>query len=257
MKNELQIFNSSQFGEVRTIQEADKVLFCGSDVAKALGYAKPQNAIAAHCKGALKRGIPTAGGKQTMLFIPEGDIYRLAAKSELPGAEAFESWIFDEVLPSIRKTGEYATPQRAQQKLGETNAAARIIRQTLKEAGMAPQFVAVAMKSLYAPVGVEIPLEGITLNKRLYDATAIADHCGLLSKAGKPHGQAVGAIIAQVGVQSGEAELVPFQNPHNGHSGTTTQYTDAVLRRVEDWIESNGKPQTIGHGGKKFSVVYR
>lgn len=67
----------------------------------------PQNAIASHCKGALKRGILTNGGEQEMLFIPEGDIYRLAAKSELPGAEAFESWIFDEVLPSIHRTGGY------------------------------------------------------------------------------------------------------------------------------------------------------
>ena len=56
--NKLQIFNNPDFGEVRTLEENGKVLFCGSDVAKALGYAKPQNAIAIHCKGALKRGIP-------------------------------------------------------------------------------------------------------------------------------------------------------------------------------------------------------
>lgn len=111
--NDLQIFNNPQFGEVRTITEDGVTLFCGSDVAKALGYKKPQNAIATHCKGALKRGIPTNGGIQEMLFIPEGDIYRLAARSELPGADAFERWIFDEVLPSIRKTGAYLTPELA------------------------------------------------------------------------------------------------------------------------------------------------
>lgn len=112
--NELQIFQNPEFGEIRTIEENGKVLFCGSDVAKALGYAKPQNAIDRHCKGALKRGIPhpqSPGKTIEMLFIPEGDIYRLAAKSELPGAERFESWIFDEVIPSIRKTGGYQIPQ--------------------------------------------------------------------------------------------------------------------------------------------------
>ena len=109
--NELMIFNNPEFGEIRTIEEDGKVLFCGSDVARALGYVKPQNAIATHCKGALKRGTPTKGGTQEMLFIPEGDIYRLAAKSELPGAERFESWIFDEVLPSIRRHGAYMTPE--------------------------------------------------------------------------------------------------------------------------------------------------
>lgn len=108
--SELLVFSNPEFGKVRTISDGDKVLFCGSDVAKALGYAKPQNAIAAHCKGALKRGILTNGGEQQMLFIPEGDIYRLAARSELPSAEKFESWIFDEVLPSIRKHGAYMTP---------------------------------------------------------------------------------------------------------------------------------------------------
>lgn len=89
--NELMIFNNPEFGEIRTIEEDGKVLFCGSDVAKALGYAKPQNAIDRHCKGALKRGIPHPQSPDKtieMNFIPEGDIYRLAAKSELPGAEA-------------------------------------------------------------------------------------------------------------------------------------------------------------------------
>lgn len=109
--NELKAFNNPDFGEVRTLEEDGKVLFCASDVAVALGYAKPRNAIATHCKGALKRGILTAGGNQEMTFIPEGDVYRLIAKSKLPGAERFESWVFDEVLPSIRKTGGYIAGQ--------------------------------------------------------------------------------------------------------------------------------------------------
>lgn len=112
--NELMIFNNPEFGEIRTIEEDGKVLFCGSDVARALGYAKPQNAIDRHCRGALKRGIPHPQSPDKtieMLFIPEGDIYRLAAKSELPGADKFESWIFDEVLPSIRKNGGYIAKQ--------------------------------------------------------------------------------------------------------------------------------------------------
>lgn len=109
--NELKAFNNPDFGEVRTLEENGKVLFCASDVAEALGYAKPRNAIATHCKGALKRGILTAGGNQEMTFIPEGDVYRLIAKSKLPGAERFESWVFDEVLPSIRKTGGYIAGQ--------------------------------------------------------------------------------------------------------------------------------------------------
>lgn len=109
--NELQIFNNPEFGEIRTITEEDRTLFCGKDVAAALGYNEPHKAIARHCKGGLKRPIPTKGGQQEMIFIPEGDIYRLAARSELPGAEKFESWIFDEVLPSIRQHGGYLAGQ--------------------------------------------------------------------------------------------------------------------------------------------------
>ena len=109
--NELQIFENPEFGEIRTLEEDGKVLFCGNDIAKALGYANPRKALIDHCKGVTKRDTPTAGGIQQMSFIPEGDIYRLAAKSELPGADKFESWIFDEVLPSIRKHGAYMTPE--------------------------------------------------------------------------------------------------------------------------------------------------
>ncbi len=109
--NELQIFDNPKFGSVRTIEENGKVLFCGNDVASALGYKSPKDAIANHCKGAVKRRLLTEGGRQEMSFIPEGDIYRLAARSKLPGAEEFERWIFDEVLPSIRKNGGYINGQ--------------------------------------------------------------------------------------------------------------------------------------------------
>lgn len=107
MENNLKIFENSEFGSVRTIVDEDKVLFCGSDVARALGYSRPNEAIAYHCKGTEKRRTPTNGGEQEMLFIREGDIYRLIAHSKLPSAEQFERWVFDEVLPTIRKTGGY------------------------------------------------------------------------------------------------------------------------------------------------------
>lgn len=111
--NELMIFNNPEFGEIRTIEENGKVLFCGKDVAEALGYSDPKKAIARHCRGGTKRPLTDSlGREQEAVFIPEGDIYRLAAKSELPGAERFESWIFDEILPSIRKNGGYIDGQK-------------------------------------------------------------------------------------------------------------------------------------------------
>lgn len=109
--NELQIFNNEEFGEIRTITKDDKTYFAGSDVAKALGYAIPHKAVQTHCKGVLKWNIPTSSGNQDVLFITEGDIYRLIMKSKLPSAEKFEKWVMEEVLPSIRKNGGYIAGQ--------------------------------------------------------------------------------------------------------------------------------------------------
>lgn len=109
--SELQIFSSEEFGEIRTVEINGKPYFAGSDVASALGYAIPHKAVQTHCKGVLKWNIPTKSGNQDVLFIPEGDVYRLIMRSKLPAAEKFESWVMDEVIPSIRKNGGYIAGQ--------------------------------------------------------------------------------------------------------------------------------------------------
>ena len=109
--NELQVFENKQFGQMRTITENGNTLFCGSDVAKALGYTNAPDALTRHCRGIVKRDTPTSSGVQTMSFIPEGDVYRLITHSKLPTAEKFERWVFDEVLPTVRQTGAYMTPE--------------------------------------------------------------------------------------------------------------------------------------------------
>ncbi len=111
---ELKIFNNDEFGEIRTVAENGKILFCGSDVAKGLGYDQPHKAIERHCKkdGGMKHTvIDNLGREQQAKFITEGDLYRLIVNSKLPSAEKFEKWVFDEVLPSIRKNGMYATDE--------------------------------------------------------------------------------------------------------------------------------------------------
>lgn len=108
--NELQIFNSEEFGEIRTIEIDGKPYFVATDVATALGYVNPRKAVNDHCKGVTKRDTPTSSGVQSMSYINEGDLYRLIMKSKLPSAEKFESWVMDEVLPTIRKTGGYSKP---------------------------------------------------------------------------------------------------------------------------------------------------
>lgn len=132
MNNQIQVFNNEEFGEIRTLCEGERVLFCGSDVAKALGYAAPRNAISARCKGALKRCALTNGGEQEMYFIPESDVYRLVFGSKLPTAEKFTDWVTEEVLPSIRKHGAYMTQEKLQEVLCNPDALFQIVS-ALKE----------------------------------------------------------------------------------------------------------------------------
>lgn len=115
--NELQFFNSEEFGEIRTAEIDGKPYFVGTDVAKALGYNNPRDAVSRHCKGVVKRDTPTSSGVQSMSYINEGDLYRLIMKSKLPSAEKFESWVMDEVLPAIRKTGSYQKPMTLEEQL--------------------------------------------------------------------------------------------------------------------------------------------
>ncbi len=111
MNNELRVFENAEFGSVRTVEIEGKPYFVANDVTKALGYSNSRDAVARHCKGVVKRDTPTTSGIQSMSYIPEGDLYRLITHSKLPSAERFESWVFDEVLPSIRKNGGYISGQ--------------------------------------------------------------------------------------------------------------------------------------------------
>lgn len=107
--NELKLFENEEFGQVRMVEIDGKPYFVGKDVANALGYSNPRDAISRHCKGVVKHDTPTSSGIQSISYINEGDMYRLITHSKLESAERFESWVFDEVLPSIRKHGIYAT----------------------------------------------------------------------------------------------------------------------------------------------------
>ena len=109
------VFNNDVFGALRTIERDSEIWFVASDVAKALGYRNISDALSKHCRYVAKCDIPHPQGKGTLEIniIPEGDLYRLIIRSKLPAAEQFEEWVFDEVLPSIRKTGKYEIPKQS------------------------------------------------------------------------------------------------------------------------------------------------
>ena len=118
--NELQIFNSEEFGDVRTVIIENEPWFVGKDVATALGYAKPLNALSAHVEkdDSLKQGITDSlGREQETIFINESGLYALIFGSKLESAKRFKHWVTSEVLPAIRKTGAYQKPMTTDQKI--------------------------------------------------------------------------------------------------------------------------------------------
>ncbi|MCI7714058.1 MAG: phage antirepressor [Lactobacillus johnsonii] len=111
--NELQLFNFEN-NQVRTLLINDEPWFVGKDVAEILGYSKARNAIATHVDDDDKKGAPIQGdlgGTQEMTVINESGVYALVFGSKLPSAKRFKHWVTSEVLPQIRKTGSYASPQ--------------------------------------------------------------------------------------------------------------------------------------------------
>lgn len=146
MSNEIEIFKNEEFGEVRTIEVDGKVLFCGSDVAKALGYARPNDAMSAHCRGTVKYSIPhpqSPDKEIEMSFISEGEVYRLITRSKLPAAEKFERWLFDEVVPSIREHGAYMTSNTIEKALADPDFLIQLATQLKEERARANQLEAI------------------------------------------------------------------------------------------------------------------
>ena len=128
----MQVFTNEYFGDIKVLVKNNKEYFEGSKVAEILGYANPQKAVRDHCRddGTIRSTIKTVyknnGGKVIFRnypkkFIDEGNLYRLIIRSKMPFADKFERWIFDEVIPSIRKTGTYKVQrQEALLTLGKT-----------------------------------------------------------------------------------------------------------------------------------------
>lgn len=110
--NKLQIFNSEEFGEIRTVTIDNEPWFVGIDVAKSLGYANPKNAVPKHVSEEDKLGaqIEYAGQRREVTVINESGLYALIFGSKLDSAKRFKHWVTAEVLPSIRKTGSYQKP---------------------------------------------------------------------------------------------------------------------------------------------------
>ncbi len=260
---ELQIFNNEEFGQVRTVEIDGKPYFVANDVARALGYATPKDAVTRHCKGALKRRYLTEGGRQEMKMIPEGDMYRLITHSKLESAERFEAWVFDEVLPTLRKAGSYEMPNKSKdkkEKLPSVNQMVKNIKGALQDAGVDSKYIAAEIVRIYSDNGYPVKVPVLSDVPTLWDCTTMAKELGILSESGRPHDKAMSAIIQKLDLFT--EEIVRTAYSRNGHDGVTVQYTDSVLQKAKEWLEENGYPTMIeyklSNGNiNKCKVVYQ
>lgn len=223
METQLKIVSNRIFGDIEILIEDGKEWFGATQVAKALGYENPRDAISTHCrkKGLAKRVVLTRGGKQEMNFIDEGNLYRLIIRSRLPEAEQFESWVFDEVLPSIRKTGRYALPSADE--IARTHPA----RLMIEGRTWGKKFSEVEKMR--------------ETNMVFISAEEVARRCGIYTTAkymAKPHGKFIHNLIHAQLIEIDEEEII--FNP--------TCYLESVVPKVLDWLERRNYPTEITFG---------
>lgn len=241
-KSMMEVFNNSEFGSVRIIQEGERILLCGRDVALALGYATPQKAIRDHCRYVLKRNIPHPQSPDKLIelsFLTEGDVYRLIMGSKLPGAERFECWVFDEVLPSIRKQGFYMTD-----KLKEQLAASESQRKKLER-----------ILGLEQAENTMLQLENSVLSGKAayYDAFVDASYCTNFRVAAKQLGVPERKLILWLQIK---------HYLYRAPMGTLLPYADAYRRglfAVKDYCRNGhtGSYTLFTPYGKRFFLKYR
>ena len=220
--NDLQTFSNSEFGAIRTLNIDNAPWFVGRDVAKSLGYAKPQNAIADHVddedkKGALIQGTP--GGSQNMVIINESGLYSLILSSKLPNAKKFKRWVTSEVLPAIRKTGAYVT----------TTAAAEAAEKTLKEEKYmrAAQYISTCPKSNLPLVLSALHEAGVDLV--LLESAKVTDgECArLINKAVNDYGLSMTAIGRLVGLRTTQISRI-----RSGESTPSAQRSKVICDAI-------------------------
>ena len=245
--NEIQIFNNPEFGEIRTLETTDgKALFCGKDVAEALGYKDTRHAVSASCRYGVKCTVPHPQSPDKtieMTFIPESDVYRLTFGSKLPTAEKFTDWVTEVVLPSIRKTGSYTAKPVDELKskrleIMERNATARQAKVMLEFAKMG---LSQASIELLANGATMLMTGQKLLPEPVVEETFTAAEVG--AKFGIS-GNMVGRIANANGVKCEKYGMRVLDTAKNGKQIPTFRYNKAGMERIRELIgKEDGDPE--------------
>ncbi|HGY9636476.1 TPA: Bro-N domain-containing protein [Pseudomonas putida] len=192
--------------------------FVAKDVCDLLGYVNPSDAVGRHCKGVAKRyPLQTAGGMQEVRVLSEGDTLRLIVNSAMPAAQEFEAWVFDEVLPTIRRTGSYQRPLTpAEQLLAQAQTMVTIERQQAEQ---------------------QVALERVERQVADLSQTMVWDHCpqNCLSLSGVK-----AAMLARHGLSGAVVDYVLKEWPHQPNSAGMVRngHEDAKGSQYLVWTKS-------------------
>jgi len=223
---DMKIFNHKEFGELSILIINGKEYFPASRCAAILGYTNTRDAISRHCRGVVKHDIiDNLGRTQETNFIPEGDLYRLIIRSNLPKAEQFERWVFDEVLPSIRKFGLYATDALIDDILNNPDLGIKLFTEykQAKERAKQLELETAKQKQIIGELRPKASYyDLIVQNKSLVPITKIAKDYGM-------SGRAMNKLLHELGVQykMGNTWLLYQDYADQGYTQSKTHTIDA------------------------------
>lgn len=234
--NKLKVFNSSEFGQLQIMVVDGKEYFPATEVAQMLGYKNAHKAIKDHCKapGVTIRSVGVVTGKKAYgtdavqqvdkKFINEGNLYRLIVKSKLPAAEQFERWVFDEVLPDIRKRGMYASESLLDNILKNPDLGIKLFTEykEAKEQARKLQLSNAQQKQIIGELQPKASYyDAILQNNATVPITKIAKDYGM-------SGRAMNALLKELGVQykMGNTWLLYQQYADQGYTQSRTHLLD-------------------------------
>ena len=188
--DELQIFENPEFGTIRSVEIESEPWLVGKDVAEALGYSNPRDALAKHVDDEDKNTVALrdgTSGNPNLTVINESGLYSLILSSKLPGAKKFKRWVTSEVLPAIRRTGGYMAPAKT---LEDLTAAVQLLSEQVEEMLTREE----ERTSLLAlPAGGSSQAPGIAAKRRWM--RTVSEKLDLLSaKLNRPHNQILSRV---------------------------------------------------------------
>lgn len=233
MRNELQVFKNEEFGEIRTVLIDEAPYFVGVDIAKSLGYSNTTDAIKRHCRWVVKHEVPHPQNEKKSLkvnCIPESDLYRLIVNSELPTAQKFEQWVFEEVLPNIRKHGAYMTPEKIEEVLLNPDTIIQLATQLKDERALVQK-----QRQIIGELKPKADYTDLILkNKGLVTITQIAKDYGM-------SGQAMNKLLHDLGVQYKQSGQWLLYREHHGKGYTHSETVEITRKDGTPDIKMNTK----------------